>query len=84
MAVLQSTATGAVAQRHNVGDLVIRAYTLTGTNGDTFVTTQQDIISVLAIPTTAISVGATVSGSTVTVVTSGAFTATFVVLSRVG
>ena len=81
MSVLTPTNT---PRRHILGDLVVRHYTLTGTNGDTLVTSQTNIVHVSATPTTAIAVGVTVSGSTLTIVTVGAFTADFLVFSRVG
>ena len=73
MAALTPTA---VTQRSAIGDEILRFYTLSGTNGDTFTPSQQSDIRGLAItPTTAISVGATISGNTITFVTSGAWAA---------
>jgi len=71
-------------RRHIVGDLVARHYTVSGTNGDTLVVPQQGIIHVSATPTTAVAVGVTVSGSTLTFVTAGAFAADVMVFSREG
>lgn len=71
-------------RRHVLGDLVVRHYALSGNNGDTFVVPQLDILHVSATPTTAIAVGVTVSGSTLTFVTAGAWAADVMVFSRVG
>lgn len=78
------TATAATPRRI-LGDLAERTYTLSGNNGDTFTPTQQsDIEAVFATPTTAIAVGVTRSGNTLTFVTAGAWAAQVTVLSRVG
>lgn len=80
-AILSSTP----VYRHIVGDLAVRFFTLSGGNGDTLsVTGISDILNVTVTPTTAISVGATWTGSTVTFVTGGAWAGTAAVYSRVG
>jgi hypothetical protein len=84
MAALQSTASGAQAQRHIIGDLDIRFYVLSGNNGDTITVQQSNIMAVIPVPTTAISMGYTVAGSTITFVTGGAWAATVTVISRIG
>ncbi len=82
MAALVSTT---APTRHIVGDLAVRFFTLSGTNGDTLtVPGVADIQFVGCTPTTAIAFGATWSGSTITFVTSGAFAGTVAVYSRVG
>lgn len=81
MAALTATA---VTQRSDIGDCILKVYTLAGNNGDTFACPQADIRWVNASPTTAIAVGVTISGSTITFVTSGAWAASVAVFSRVG
>jgi hypothetical protein len=82
MAALSPTAT---TQRSSIGDLIERTYTLSGTNGDTFTPPgQTSIRAVFPIPTTAISIGYTLSGNTITFVTSGAWAAAVTVHSREG
>lgn len=81
MAAIQPTNS---PRRHDIGDLITRFYVLSGTNGDTFVCPQQDILNVIITPTTAISVGATWSGSTVTFISGGAWAARVQIISRVG
>jgi hypothetical protein len=83
MAVLQSTL--ANQYRHVIGDMVIRFFTLAGNNGDTFVYPGAgDILEVNVAPTTAVAVGVTWSGNTITFVTSGAWAASVSVIARVG
>ena len=72
------------AQRHDTGDLIVRFYDLSGNNGDTFDAGTKNIRMVIVTPTTAISVGATYSGSIVTFISSGAWAAKVAVWSRVG
>lgn len=81
MAAIQATN---APKRHVLGDLVVKHYTVSGNNGDTLLTQQLGIIHVDATPTTAIAVGVTVSGSTLTFVTAGAFAADVAVYSREG
>ena len=81
MAALQSTAP---PYRHTLGDLVFRFFTLSGANGDTILTPGGNILLAEVQPTTAISVGTTVNGSTVTFVTGGAWAGTLLVISRTG
>ncbi len=83
MAVLSATAT---TQRSAVGDLIYRTYTLSGTNGDTFVPQQQNIRSYTFTPTTNISVGMTLAANTntLTFATAGAFAGILNVFSREG
>ena len=79
---LQSTTK---VERHVIGDLVIKFYTVSGTNGDTLlVPGVVGIQMVIPIPTTAIAVGYTVSGTTITFVTAGAFAAKVAVICRNG
>lgn len=70
--------------RHVVGDLSTRFYTVSGTNGDTLATGLPSILNVTVTPTTAVAVGATWTGGTVTFVTGGAWAGVVQVLSRVG
>jgi len=71
--------------RHVLGDLVVRFYDLSGTNGDTFTPSQQQgIRQVVPIPTTAIAIGYTLAVNTITFVTSGAWAARVAVWSREG
>lgn len=72
-------------ERHVIGDLVMRFFTVTGVSGDTIDTGQQQIKAVLVPPGSTIT-GYTVSGSTVTLTTGGgAITEQLVVvISRVG
>ncbi len=70
--------------RHVIGDLVMICYTVSGTNGDTLHVPQSNILHVSPIPTTAIAVGYTVAGATITFVTAGAFAANVAVFSRIG
>lgn len=71
--------------RHVIGDLAVRFFTLSGTNGDTLtVSGIADILDVLCTPTTAIDLGATWTGNVVTFVTAGAWAGTIAVVSRVG
>lgn len=82
MAAITSTTS---VVRHILGDLAVRYFTLSGNNGDTLtVNGISQVLQVTVTPTTAISVGATVSGNVVTFVTSGAWAATVGVFSRVG
>lgn len=82
MAALNSST---AVTRHITGDLSVRFFTLSGTNGDTLtVPGVSDILFVSARPTTAIAIGATWTGNVITFVTSGAFAATIEVVSRVG
>ncbi len=81
MAALTATT---ITQRSDIGDMILRTYTVTGTNGDTLAVPQADIRLAVGNPTTAIDLGITVSGSTLTFVTAGAFTANVGVFSRVG
>lgn len=81
MSALAATTT---SQRHITGDMVFRQYDVTGTNGDTLTVPQSNIVYVAATPTTAIAVGVTISGSILTFVTAGAFTASVGVWSREG
>lgn len=71
-------------RRHVLGDLVARHYTVSGTNGDTLIVPQGDILHVSITPTTAVAVGATISGSVITFVSGGAFAADVMVFSRIG
>jgi hypothetical protein len=57
---------------------------LSGNNGDTFTPSQSLIEFVAITPTTAISVGATVSNGVITFVTGGAWAAKVGVFSREG
>ena len=60
--------------RHVVGDLVVRFYTLSGNNGDTFTPPGEvNIQAYTFTPTTAISVGITLSNGVLTLVTAGAW-----------
>jgi hypothetical protein len=81
MAVLAPTNT---PRRHVLGDLVVRHYTLSGNNGDTFTPPQGTIEFVVVTPTTAISVGVTTVGNTLTFVTSAAWAAVVAIFSRTG
>ena len=64
------------ANRHVVGDMVLRHFDLSGNNGDTFTYPgPEPVLQVDITPTTAISVGATRSGPVVTFVSSGAWAA---------
>lgn len=70
--------------RH-IGDLAVRFFNLSGTNGDTLtVNGITDILLVIATPTTAIAIGATWTGNVITFVTAGAWAGTVAVISRVG
>lgn len=71
-------------RRHVIGELVLRHYTMTGTDGDTLTVPQSSILFTTFTPTTNISGGITVAGSTLTFHTGGAFTAEVAVFSRVG
>jgi len=74
-----------VARRHIFGDYAVRHYDLSGNNGDTFTPVDQhDIAFIAASPTTAIDLGSTISGDTITFVTAGAWAAKVAVFSRVG
>lgn len=81
MAALAPTNT---PRKHVLGDLVVRHYTLSGNNGDTFTPPQENILHVDPTPTTSISIGVTVASGVITFVTSGAWAADVAVYSRVG
>jgi hypothetical protein len=71
--------------RHILGDLAYRQFNVTAAaSGDTLVVPGSLIQQVNITPTTATAVGCTISGSTVTFVSGGAFTAAVGVLTRVG
>lgn len=71
--------------RHIIGDLAIRFYQLSGTNGDTLtVPGTSQILHVDPTPTTAIDLAATVSGNVITFVSAGAWAANVAVISRTG
>lgn len=70
--------------RKVIGNLVTRFYTMSGNNGDTWVPPQPGIEIVVPVPTTAISVGYTLASGVVTFVTSGAWAARVMVISREG
>lgn len=71
--------------RHVLGDLVLRDYDLSGTNGDTLTLPQgESVLQVIATPTTAIALGATRSFNVVTFVTSGAWAGRVTVITRIG
>jgi hypothetical protein len=77
----------AVTQRSAVGDMIFRSYTLSGANGDTFAVGSYQpgqIRGYFFTPTTSISVGLTLSGSTFTFVTGGAWAGSLGVFSREG
>jgi hypothetical protein len=82
MAALQSTTS---AVRHVVGDMVMRNYTLSGTNADTFtVPGGETVIQALFTPTTAIAVGITRTFNVLTFVTLGAFAGRLTVYTKNG
>ena len=81
MAALTATSN---SNRHVLGDYVVRHYVLSGNNGDTFTPPQSNIAFLAITPTTAISVGATITAGVITFVTGGAWTATVAVFSREG
>ena len=82
MAALTSTT---APYRHITGDLSMRFYTLSGNNGDTLtIPGVIDILQADPVPTTSINLGCTFSGNVVTFVSGGAWTATVMVVSRVG
>lgn len=70
--------------RHDTGDLIVRFYDLAGTNGDTFTIQGGNIRIVIPIPTTAIAIGATLTGNVITFVTAGAWAAKVAVWTRTG
>lgn len=71
--------------RHIIGDLAVRFFNISGTNGDTLtVSGIADILDVVCTPTTAIAFGATWAQNVVTFITAGAFAGTVAVISRVG
>lgn len=71
-------------QRHVLGDYVVRHYDLSGNNGDTFTPPQSGLAFIVATPTTAIAIGATISNGVITFVTAGAWAAKVAVFSREG
>lgn len=81
MAALSPTNT---AKRHVLGDLVLKHYNISGTNGDTLTVPQLNISTFSFTPTTNTAVGVTVSGSVFTFVTGGAFAGVLNVFSREG
>lgn len=81
MAALTQTNT---PSRHVAGNLVIRFYNLSGTNGDTFTVSAGTIRMVVPVATTAIAIGCTFTGNTITFVTSGAWSARVMVMSATG
>ncbi len=72
------------ARRHVIGDLTVRHYTVSGTDGDTLTVPQINILHVSATPTTAIDLGATWSGSVITFHTAGAWAGDVMVFAREG
>ena len=71
--------------RHVIGDLVARFYDLSGNNGDTFQSPVPSLRMVVITPTTAIAVGATFnSQALITFISSGAWAARVMVISREG
>lgn len=82
MAALTQTNT---PTRHDTGDLIVRFYDLSGTNGDTFTPSgQTGIRQVICTATTAIAIGATFTDSVITFVTLGAWAGKIGVWSRKG
>ena len=77
--------TTAPTERFVFGQLVGRAWNLTSiNNGDTLATPFVRIIDIEITPTTAVAVGATISGNTITFVSSGNFAANVWVIGREG
>ena len=77
--------TTAPGNRHVIGDLVARAYTLTAVgNGDTLTVPLINIEAVVITPATANAVGATVSGNVITFATGGAINILLWVVGREG
>jgi len=76
----------AISERFNAGPLIVRYYTMPASvgNGDTMAVPQTRILYVDIGPTTATTVGYTVSGSTITFVSGGNWTGTVAVWSREG
>jgi len=70
--------------RHVAGNLVIRFYNLSGTNGDTFALPTGAIRMVVPVATTAIAIGCTFTSNTITFVTAGAWAARVMVMTAVG
>lgn len=81
MAALSATS---VSQRSIHGDLDYQVYALSGNNGDTFTPPQKSIRQVIPVPTTAIAIGYTLAGNTITFVTLGAWAAQVGIFSRIG
>lgn len=72
-------------ERFNFGPLVARRYPAVAfNNGDTLAVPLIRILSVSIEPTTAVAVGHTTSGSTITFVSGGAVTADLFVIGREG
>jgi hypothetical protein len=77
--------TTAPSERFVIGPLVMRTYTLASVaNGDTLAVPFVRILSVDIQPTTAQTVGSTVSGNTITFALGGTVAATVVVIGREG
>lgn len=77
--------TTAPSERFNFGPLVSRQWTLTSVaNGDTLATPFVRILSITITPTTAQTVGATVSGGTITFALGGTVAMNLYVIGREG
>ncbi|MDE2102400.1 MAG: hypothetical protein KGL39_34455 [Patescibacteria group bacterium] len=77
--------TTAPSERFVTGPLVMRFYSLTSVaNGDTLAVPLTRILGINIEPTTNVSAGATISGSTITFVTGGTIACNLTVIGREG